>query len=60
MKLLHPLEDHPFKGIIESTRFPHARTLRTSLIQKTKDAFFAFAGVIWERKSKLVTTNISN
>lgn len=47
MKLLvHPLKDHPLKGIIESTRFPHARTLRTSFVQKIKDAFFVFAGTI--------------
>lgn len=35
---------NPFYRIIETTKFPHARTLRTSLWQKLWDTFGVFAG----------------
>lgn len=35
---------NPFYGIIETKKFPHARTLRTSLWQKLWDAFGIIAG----------------
>jgi hypothetical protein len=35
---------NPFKGIIETTRSPHARTLRTTFIEKVQDAYWVFAG----------------
>ncbi len=35
---------NPFYGIIETNRFPHARTLRTSFSEKMEDAFAVFFG----------------
>lgn len=35
---------NPFKGIIETTRSPHARTLRTTFLEKVQDAYWVFAG----------------
>ena len=34
----------PFHGIVETKTFPHARTLRTSFLQKLWDAFHVVAG----------------
>lgn len=35
---------NPFKGIFETTRSPHARTLRTTFLEKVQDAYWVFAG----------------
>lgn len=35
---------NPFYGIIETNRFPHARTLRTSFSEKMEDAFAVLLG----------------
>lgn len=35
---------NPFYNIIENSRFPHARTWRTSFLQKLVDVFYIFAG----------------
>jgi|GEM_PF-5227230 len=42
----------PFRGIFETKRFPHARTLRTTFGQKVEDAFFVLAGDLWNTPDK--------
>jgi hypothetical protein len=43
---------NPFRGIFETNKYFHARTMRTSFLLKLSDTFFAFSGSTLRRKKE--------